>query len=169
MLDTWREPVVGRQRTLLLLLNLGLLGGATSGSGTTSTGSSGGTTGADVGEQVLDVLALKSLFNGIQSVIVVRHATEWWCSCVAVFDFVGGRKASYLGEQGSPDGLNLLDLRGLDQGLKLVGLQLRKQRVSDFGPCDVLRLVERYSLFAHRAAAGSFLSRAPLRIGRDSR
>ena len=29
---------------------------------------------------------------------------------------------AHLGEQGRPDGLNLLDLCGLDEGLKLVGL-----------------------------------------------
>jgi hypothetical protein len=32
------------------------------------------------------------------------------------------RGGSYLGEDGSPDGLDLLDLSGLDQGLELVGL-----------------------------------------------
>lgn len=35
---------------------------------------------------------------------------------------VGYCDRSYLGEQGSPDGLNILDLRGLDEGLELVGL-----------------------------------------------
>ena len=30
--------------------------------------------------------------------------------------------SSYLGEEGSPDGLDILDLGGLDEGLDLVGL-----------------------------------------------
>ena len=51
---------VGRRRTLLLLLLSGLLSGTTSG-GTTGNGGSSATAGADVDEQVLDVLTLKSL------------------------------------------------------------------------------------------------------------
>lgn len=38
--------------------------------------------------------------------------------------------ASYLGEQGGPDGLDLLDLGSLDQGLELVGLKFPTLLVS---------------------------------------
>jgi hypothetical protein len=37
---------------------------------------------------------------------------------------------SYLGEDGGPDGLNFLDLGGLDQGLELVGLNVENILVS---------------------------------------
>jgi hypothetical protein len=32
---------------------------------------------------------------------------------------------SYLGEQGGPDGLDISDLGSLDQGLELVGLEIK--------------------------------------------
>jgi len=41
-----------------------------------------------------------------------------------------GLFGSYLGEDGGPDGLNLLDLGGLDEGLELVGLESRDDDVS---------------------------------------
>lgn len=69
---------------LLLLLSSSLSGGL---SGTTGGGGSGGTSRANVGQELLDVLALESL-----------------------------------GEDGSPDGLNFLDLGGTEEGLELVGL-----------------------------------------------
>jgi len=68
--ETESHVVVG----LLLLLLLGglwggLLGGTTSGSSTTSSwgGSGGTTTGANVQEEVLDILALKSLLSCVRN------------------------------------------------------------------------------------------------------
>jgi len=71
---------------LLLLLNSLSSGVATSGTTSGTTGSGGTTTGTDVHEEVLDVLALESL-----------------------------------GEDGGPDGLDISDLSGGDEGLELVG------------------------------------------------
>lgn len=71
--------------TLLLLLLSSSLGGGLS--GTTSAGGGGGAARANVGQELLDVLALESL-----------------------------------GEDGSPDGLDFLDLSGTEEGLELVGL-----------------------------------------------
>lgn len=48
-------------RTLLLSLLLGLLGGGTASSGSSASGGGGTATGADVGQEVLDILAVKSL------------------------------------------------------------------------------------------------------------
>jgi hypothetical protein len=81
----------------LLLLFFLLLSGSssvtTSGGGSTASGSgSGSTSRADVGQEVLDVLALKSL-----------------------------------GEDGSPDGLNFLDLGSSQESLELVGLYVPDQ------------------------------------------
>jgi hypothetical protein len=69
-------------------------GSVTTGSGgSTASGSgSGSTSRADVGQEVLDVLALKSL-----------------------------------GEDGSPDGLNFLDLGSSQESLELVGLYIPEQ------------------------------------------
>ena len=94
-------------RTLSLLLRSGLSVSAASSGTTSGSASSGGSTaaGADVQEQVLDILALKSLFT---YQFRVRNSS--------VFVY------AHLGEQGRPDGLDLLDLCGLDEGLKLVGL-----------------------------------------------
>lgn len=39
-----------------------------------------------------------------------------------LFSFFYSIAIAHLGEKGCPDGLNLLDLCGLDQGLELVGL-----------------------------------------------
>lgn len=50
-------------RTLNLLLLLGLLGSGSTASGGTGSGGSSAATRADVGQQVLDLLALKSLFD----------------------------------------------------------------------------------------------------------
>lgn len=36
----------------------------------------------------------------------------------------------YLGEDGSPDGLNFLDLGGTEEGLDLVGLCIQKVSIS---------------------------------------
>lgn len=71
--------------TLLLLLLSSSLGGGLG--GTTSAGGSGGATRANVGQELLDILALESL-----------------------------------SEDGSPDGLDFLDLSGTEEGLELVGL-----------------------------------------------
>lgn len=49
------------RQTLFLLLLLSLLGGSSTSCGATRGGSSGTATGADVGQELLDVLALKSL------------------------------------------------------------------------------------------------------------
>jgi len=76
--------------SLLLLLRCLLSSSSTaSGSTTSSRGSSGTTTGADVDEHVLQVLALESL-----------------------------------GEEGEPDGLDILDLSGSDERVDLVGLYI---------------------------------------------
>ena len=82
---------LGRLTLLLLSLLLGsLLSSSTaSGSGTTSSRSGSTTARADVQEQVLDVLALKSL-----------------------------------GEESGPDGLDVGNLGGRDQGVDLVGLRV---------------------------------------------
>ena len=84
---SWQCGQCAKKLTLLLLLSGGLLGGASSGSSTTSGGGGGTATGADVQEELLDVLALEGL-----------------------------------GEDGGPDGLDLGDLGGGDEGLELVGL-----------------------------------------------
>jgi len=47
--------------------------------------------------------------------------------------------ASYLGEQRGPDGLNLLDLGSLDQGLELVGL-LKQLLLVTFGSISNFRI-----------------------------
>jgi len=54
-----------RRTGFLLLLGLLLGGAARRGAGTTSSGG-GSTTGADVGQEVLDVLALESLYYSPQ-------------------------------------------------------------------------------------------------------
>lgn len=106
--------------TLNLLLSLGLLSGTTSGSGASGSGGSGGTTGADVGKEVLHILALKSLFSQkrLQSVYRVRVSQD----IVSVIELSSSVVSSYLGEEGSPDRLDILDLGSLDDGLDLVGL-----------------------------------------------
>ena len=95
-------------RTLSLLLRSGLSVSAASSGTTSGSASSGGSTaaGADVQEQVLDILALKSLSS-------VRNYSPCRPSIAN----------AHLGEQGGPDGLNVLDLCGLDQALELVGLR----------------------------------------------
>lgn len=105
------------QRTLLLGLLRGSLVSSTTSSGSTTGGRGGTTTGADVHEKVLDILALESLYtqssvrkSKFQDIILNNGAR--------IARMVG----SYLGEDGGPDGLNLLDLSGLDEGLELVGL-----------------------------------------------
>jgi hypothetical protein len=74
---------------LLFLLSRSSLSSTASSSGATcSRGSSRTTTGANVQEEILDILALESL-----------------------------------GEESGPDGLDLSDTGGLDDGVQLVGLQ----------------------------------------------
>jgi hypothetical protein len=60
--DLAQRRFEGLKRTLLLLLLSGSIGGIATSSGSTASGSGGTTTGADVHEEVLDILALKSLF-----------------------------------------------------------------------------------------------------------
>ena len=97
---------VYRTLSLLLLSGSSVTGVTTGGTASGSTSSRGSTTaGADVQEQVLDILALKSLSS-------VRNYSPCRPSIAN----------AHLGEQGRPDGLDLLDLCGLDEGLKLVGL-----------------------------------------------
>jgi hypothetical protein len=96
----WAKPTL-----LLLLLSSSLSTGVT----TSSTGSGSGgstTTRADVQEEILDILALERL----STVLDLR------------FHRICGRIAN-LGEDRSPDGLNLGDAGSLDQGLELVGLR----------------------------------------------
>ena len=76
-----------RLTLLLLLLSGGGVRGTTSSGGSATGGGGGTTTGADVHEQVLDVLTLEGL-----------------------------------GEEGGPDGLDVLNLGGGDERLELVGL-----------------------------------------------
>jgi hypothetical protein len=96
-------------RTLFLLLCCWRIITASCGStGTTSRwGSSSATAGADVQEQVLNILALESLSNYQKPCLV--FSSLW---------------RAHLGEESCPDGLDLLDLCGLDQRLELVGLAL---------------------------------------------
>jgi hypothetical protein len=84
--ETEAHVLIGLLLLLNLLLSLGLGGGVSSGA--TSRGSGSGASGADVGQELLDVLTLEGP-----------------------------------GEDGRPDGLNLLDLSGRDEGLDLVGLK----------------------------------------------
>lgn len=93
-----------RTLSLLLLSGSSLAGGVTAGSGSTGSGGSAAT-GADVQEQVLDILALESLKTYQKPIPYLRSVAN-----------------AHLGEKSCPDGLNLLDLCGLDQGLELVGL-----------------------------------------------
>lgn len=109
-------------RTLSLLLLSGSGVTSSGGTGTTSSSASSGgstATGADVQEQVLDILALESLSN-------VSETCNPGTRSIA---------AAHLGEQGCPDGLNLLDLCGLDQGLELVGLRRLAIALSLFASC----------------------------------
>lgn len=127
--------VRGEQRlsfllTLLLLLNSGLGGSTTSSSGATGSGGSGTTSGSDVYEQILDVLALQSLCNRKKVSSAIEHVF-WSRSRNFMTQFHRGGESSmlsgpYLGEDGSPDGLNL-DLSGGDESLELVGLNCREK------------------------------------------
>ena len=58
--------------------------------------------------------------------------------------------ASYLGEKGSPDRLDLIDLSGLDEGLDLVGLYCRSAYL-------VLRQFIAPVAFCARGASAGFL------------
>lgn len=100
---------LAQYRTLSLLLLSGgsVASGVTAGSGSTTSSGGSTTTGADVQEQVLDILALESLES------CIRNPSPHLPSIAN----------AHLGEKGGPDGLNLLDLCGLDQRLELVGLQ----------------------------------------------
>jgi hypothetical protein len=96
------------KRTLNLLLLSGRVSGTGVGGASGATSGGGGTTtGTDVQEQVLNILALKSLSDIRNYVLVFRSLA-----------------GAHLGEKGGPDGLDILDLCGLDQGLELVGLRI---------------------------------------------
>jgi hypothetical protein len=109
--------------TFFLLLLSSSLGGSGSTGSSTANGSGGSSTaGADVGQEVLDVLALKSLKkeksqrkrlsrSRAQIFVPLSHkiVAKRWCSI-------------YLGEEGSPDGLNIDELSSTEEGLDLVGL-----------------------------------------------
>lgn len=62
---------------------------------------------------------------------------EWIGSCEK--KGFGGVSSIYLGEDGSPDGLNLLDLSGGQESLELVGLLRAKadRQFSSFRVCRV--------------------------------
>lgn len=91
--------------TLLLLLSGCLLSGGTASSGCATSSRGGTTSGTNVQEQVLDVLALESLFH-------YQFSGPW-------YELSGN---AHLGEQRSPDGLNTLNLGSADESLELVGL-----------------------------------------------
>lgn len=97
------------KHTLLLLLLLLLSGGLGTASSRSAAGGSGcGTSArANVQEQVLDVLALKSLSKYIRNPVV---------KAIGIFN-------AHLGEKGSPYRLNTVNLCGTDQSLELVGLE----------------------------------------------
>lgn len=111
------------ERTLNLLLLSRGISGTTGGGSTTGSGGGSSATRANVDEQVLDVLALQSLFCYIVSQMVLlcrnvrAHAFGDLCAARG-----GLFRKSYLGEDGSPDGLDLSEASSLDQGLELVGL-----------------------------------------------
>jgi hypothetical protein len=93
----------------LLLLSCGRSIGSTASGGGSTTGSRGSSAAAwaNVQEQVLDILALKSLSHTSETV-------PWRWIVVS----------AHLGEKGSPDGLDVLDLCGSDERLELVGSDL---------------------------------------------
>jgi len=110
------------QRTLLLLLSGSSLVSSTTSSGSTTGGGGSTATGTDVHEKVLDILALESLYT-----IIPSENRSPGNERARVAGIIGG---SYLGEDGSPDGLNILDLSGLDEGLELVGLYCRDEELA---------------------------------------
>lgn len=111
------------QRTLLLLLSGSSLVSSTTSSGSTTGGRGSTATGTDVHEKVLDILALESLYTNNPS---ENRSPGNERARVAGIIIDG----SYLGEDGGPDGLNLLDLSGLDEGLELVGLYCRDDELA---------------------------------------
>ena len=113
--------------TLNLLL-LGLLsGGSATSSSTAGRGGGSGTTAlADGGEEVLHVLALKSLQCNkkvpVSRPVRFRFSSsdrELIANSCMLFGY------SYLGEKRGPDRLNIDDVGGLDEGLDLVGLDCK--------------------------------------------
>src|SRR5688572_11262518 len=85
--------------TLLLGLLLDLRSSTTSGGSTTSRGSGGTATGADVGKKVLHILALESLWERSVSSSSSCHGQSCRSS-----SFAGvGSGLSYLGEERGPD------------------------------------------------------------------
>ena len=122
--QTEAHVLVGLLGGLLLLLLLGRGGGIATGGGTARGGGSGrAAAGADVRQQVLDVLALEGL-----------------------------------GEQRRPDGLDVGDLGGLDQGLELVGLYRKRERR---GKLSVSLVIQRVSCLVSSCLFFSFLSFFP--------
>jgi hypothetical protein len=108
--------------TFFLLLLSSSLGGSGSTGSSTANGSGGSSTaGADVGQEVLDVLALKSLKKESQCKRLSRSRAQIFVPLS--HKIVAKRWCSiYLGEEGSPDGLNIDELSSTEEGLDLVGL-----------------------------------------------
>lgn len=122
------RPVGIIERTLFLGLLLGLLSSSGTTGGSATSGRGGGTTTrADVRQEVLDILALESLYipnhgqhpcfrlvsDGYRISRWVDPSSDVCCQMT---------EKPYLGEQRGPDGLDF-DTGGLDQGLQLVGLE----------------------------------------------